>query len=144
MTVPKTGGGQNWTTVDMGLFKFPYDSTHAVSLVWDTAGVSVNWWQVQTVAIPDGIYKIVAKQSGDVLGRRGAALEVAPFTNVSGQKWSLHSLGSGHYALHVNGSQVQQWAIIPQADGFCTLTAAVKKLGGSAVSQQEWSFIPVR
>ena len=48
VTLPKTGGGQIWTTVDMGTYMFADNSYHTVSLVWDTDGVSVNWWQVQT------------------------------------------------------------------------------------------------
>lgn len=133
--IPKTGGGQNWTTVDMGAFKFPYDSTHTVSLVWDTAGVSVNWWQVRTTAIPDGTYRVVSRQSGDVLSQRGAAVE--------GQRWSLHSLGGNLYTLHANGGPTQQWRITPQADGFCDLDTAPKKPSPPAVSKQKWSFIPV-
>lgn len=41
--VPKTGGGQAWTTVSLGVYTVPRSSTHAVSLVWDTPGISVNY-----------------------------------------------------------------------------------------------------
>ncbi len=47
--VPSTGGGQGWTTVDMGAYSFAPKTYHTVSLVWDTPNVSVNWWQVQAV-----------------------------------------------------------------------------------------------
>ena len=46
--LPKTGGPQRWATVDIGAYRFAPHSYHTVSLVWDTPGVSVNWWQVQT------------------------------------------------------------------------------------------------
>ncbi len=46
--VPNTGGGQSWTTIDTGAYKFAPRSDHTVSLVWDTPNISVNWWQVRT------------------------------------------------------------------------------------------------
>ena len=48
ISLPKTGGHQLWATVDMGAYRLAPHSYHTVSLVWDTPGVSVNWWQVQT------------------------------------------------------------------------------------------------
>ena len=46
--IPNTGGGQAWTTADMGAYLFARGSYHnTVSLVWDTPGISVNWWRVQ-------------------------------------------------------------------------------------------------
>ena len=47
VAVPKTGGAQRWTTVDLGVFKFARGSYHTVSLVTDTPGISLNWWQVR-------------------------------------------------------------------------------------------------
>jgi hypothetical protein len=45
--VSKTGGGQIWATIDLGAYTFAPRTYHTISLVWDTPGVSVNWWQVQ-------------------------------------------------------------------------------------------------
>ncbi len=47
VSIPSTGGRQSWRTVDMGAYVFTHGSYHTVSLVWDTPGVSLNWWQVQ-------------------------------------------------------------------------------------------------
>ena len=46
--IPRTGSGQAWLTVDLGAYTFALRSYHTVSLVWDTPGVSVNWWQAQS------------------------------------------------------------------------------------------------
>ncbi len=46
--VPKTGGAQAWGTADLGAYTFARGSYHTVTLVWDSPGVSVNWWQVRT------------------------------------------------------------------------------------------------
>ena len=125
--VPKTGGGQTWTTVDMGAYSFAYSSYHTVSLVWDTSGISVNWWQVQTAQLPDGIYKIVAAQDKNTLtSRRAGALETAPYAGLPSQKWRLHALSKGRYTLRassLNGAFLQT-AIIPQSDGFCVIQSA--------------------
>ena len=48
VVLPKTGGDQIWTTADKGAYIFAPKSYHTVLLVWETSGVSVNWWQVQT------------------------------------------------------------------------------------------------
>lgn len=46
LTVPKTGGNQVWTTIDSGkTFQFPGNSLHAIRLVCDTGGFSINYWQ---------------------------------------------------------------------------------------------------
>jgi hypothetical protein len=48
VSVPNTGGGQKWTTVDLGKYTFAHNSRHTVILVMDTKGISINWWQVRT------------------------------------------------------------------------------------------------
>ncbi len=72
--IPKTGGGQAWKTVDMGAYTFALRSYHTVSLVWDTPGVSVNWWQVQPMSekIEEKIEKLSRLQDGSFDGMRRA------------------------------------------------------------------------
>ena len=205
VSIPNTGGGQTWVTVDAGKHVFGYNSYHAVSLVFDTPAISINWWQAQVTTVPDGFYRIVARQGGNVLSSRntngadGLTVETSPSAGLSGQEWYVHALGSGHYSLRMRnpdgslggtlagvggpphgskrvalsgptGGASQQWFIVPQPDGFCSLRLAqasrtradvpdVLDAGGgmgpagTVVSlrhwggypnapQQEWSLIP--
>lgn len=152
--IPKTGGEQIWTTVDMGTYSFGHNTYHTLSLVWDTSGINVNWWRVQTTTIPDGNYRIVSRQDGNVLSRRhsdaatGPDFEIAPDTGMDSQKWHLHSRGKGVYALQTVGSAPsgasQQWRIAPLTDGFCSLRALPNNFGKQKdlPGSQEWSLIP--
>ncbi len=65
VAVPKTGGGQQWATVDAGAFAFAHQSYHAVSLVCDTPGISLNWWQVRTLPGPNGAHAPAFKARRD-------------------------------------------------------------------------------
>ena len=131
VAIPKTGGGQIWTTVDMGAYRFAFNSYHTVSLVWDTSGVSVNWWQVQTVKIADGEYHIVLQGGGD---------------ERASQYCIIHALGKGRYALHaLNDGALRavspQWLVTMLPDGLCSLRP-FPAIPGGYVGTQEWSFIP--
>ncbi len=145
VNIPNTGGGRTWATVDMGVYHFPHDSDHDVSLVWDTGDVNIHWWQVQTAVIPDGLYKIVAIRDGSVLTRRvggdAAAFETAPDTGGGGQRWHLRPLGGGRYSVHpVNAARRQMWTITPEPNGLCAISmTAAGSGGGHAV----WSLVPV-
>ena len=115
---PKLPGrhGQQWISAHT---RSPYGSTHTVSLVWDTPGVRVNWWQAKMQTFPDGIYQIVPRQqdaSGLLLSRR---------------TWRLHALGSGVYALQ-SGKVSLRRAITVRADGFLAI----------GTDPQEWSLRP--
>ena len=141
--VPRTGGGQKWATVDMGLYTFAYNSTHDVSLVWDTGGVSVNWWRVKTVAVPDGTYKIIARQGGEALTSLPAGgTGVAPYAGLKGQKWHIGGLGGGLYSLRpaAPGGAGGRYALVAQPDGFCVFRPAEGP--GDIPRQEEWSLIP--
>ena len=94
VSIPKTGGGQTWATVDMGIYSFAYNSTHDVSLVWNTGGVSANWWQVKTIAVPDGTYKIIAQPGGDALtALPGGGTGLSPYAALGSQKWHVGGRG---------------------------------------------------
>lgn len=124
VAVPNTGGGQHWTTVDLGVFTFPRGSYHSVSLALDTRGISVNWWQTQTLQLPDGAYKIVAGQ---------------PDTAGGSRTWKIHALGKDRYSvrpIRPDGSidsASSRRTITPLADGFFFL----------APDRQEWSLVPM-
>ncbi|MDB5327493.1 MAG: carbohydrate binding module family protein, partial [Phycisphaerales bacterium] len=45
--VPGTPDAQKWITVEAGAFTSARETDHTVALVMDTAGVSVDWWQLQ-------------------------------------------------------------------------------------------------
>jgi hypothetical protein len=45
VTVPSTGGWQNWQTVDAGTFQFNPGTYHSVQLHYLSGGMNVNWWQ---------------------------------------------------------------------------------------------------
>lgn len=140
VAIPNTGGGQTWTTVDMGAYTFAFNSYHTVSLVCDTNDTSVNWWQVQTTKIPAGLYKLVSRQDG-------TALKAASDDGLSGKIWNVRALSSGHYslrALNVGGDVHQAtspWAVTMLTDGFCSLRPA--QPDATFDSSQRWSFIPI-
>ena len=135
VAIPKTGGGQTWATVDMGAYFFAFNSYHTVSLVWDTGGVSVNWWQVRTVQLPDGLYNVVTWQTGSILKE---------------QLWYLHGLGNGSYTLSyrfhntiIGAAQSSQpWRVTILPDGFCSLRPTSERFNVDS-AMQECSFIPI-
>lgn len=144
--IPNTGGNQSWATVDMGKYIFAYHSYHSVSLVWDTPGVSVNWWQMQTTMLPDGFYKIAARQGGNglsarsVAGANAASVETSVFRGLSSQKWHLHSLGRGRYSLSLTNtdgspSRALAWTGGSPRDGGVFMS------GSTSDASQQWSLI---
>lgn len=163
--VPQTGGGQKWETVTLGAYTFPRGSTHTVSLVWDTPGISVNYWQARTTALPDGLYRIVTAQGGDTLTAKPGDTQTAPDTGADSQRWRLRTLGKGRVSLTaLSGEKLgTQWTVVPQPDGFCLLRPAggqkvldagradgtdpgvsvQPRNGTPETRRQEWSFIPV-
>jgi len=116
VSIPNTGGAQTWTTVDMGSYSAAANSYHTVALVLDNGGVNVNWWQLGAATgggIANGIYKIVAKTTGNVLSCRsgsyaaGAIIEQQPYNGSNYQRWQVTSLGNGYYSIRgitANGS----------------------------------------
>ena len=143
VSIPKTGGRQTWATVDMGIYSFAYNSTHDVSLVWNTGGVSVNWWQVKTIAVPDGTYKIIAQPGGDALtALPGGRTGLSPYAALGGQKWHVSGRGGGFCVLRPAASGGAGWrrVLVVQPDGFCVFRPAQKS---GDVPHREWGLIPV-
>lgn len=143
--VPKTGGEQKWATVSLGAYTFPRNSYHSVSLVWDTPGVSVNYWRAITTKLPDGLYRIITGQGGDTLTAKLGGAKTAPNAGLDSQKWRLRTLGKGRVSLTaVSGGKLgTAWTVVPQPDGFCQLRPAGSRNELADTRQQEWSFLPV-
>ena len=134
VTIPNTGGWQTYATVNMGSYTFPFNSTHAVSLVWDYANININWWQVQQTAIPNGVYKITGTNGWNALGAtgggtaNGTSISLEPYAGLPSQQWYISAIGNGNYSIRsmnsngspgsslndtgctgVNGTQMQLW-----------------------------------
>ncbi|BDI32022.1 hypothetical protein CCAX7_40730 [Capsulimonas corticalis] len=110
VNIPNSGGWQNWVTVDMGAYSVPVNSYHTVQLVWNADDCNINWWRLGPAsggAIGNGIYRIVAKTTGNVLSCRGgsyangAIAELQPANGANYQRWSVTNLGNGYYSVRV-------------------------------------------
>jgi hypothetical protein len=48
ITVPDTGGWQNWQTISAGTFQFNPGTYHTVQIQYLTGNINTNWWQATT------------------------------------------------------------------------------------------------
>ena len=44
ITIPDTGGWQQWETVNAGTWTFPAGTSHVVRIAMETGGINVNYW----------------------------------------------------------------------------------------------------
>jgi hypothetical protein len=55
ISVPNTGGWQNWQTIDAGTFQFKPGTYHAVQIQQVTGGYNLNWWQATRTDNPETV-----------------------------------------------------------------------------------------
>jgi hypothetical protein len=110
VTVPDTGGWQNWQTIDAGPFQFSPGTYHTVQIQYLTGGFNINWWQATTTT-PATVISLRAHANGDIVtaDNAGASPLIANRTTIG--PWEEFDLiqnpdGSISLRAHANGDIV--------------------------------------
>lgn len=108
ITLPNTGGWQNWVTVDGGSYgTFPANSYHTVRLVAESSGLNLNYWQLGG-AIPVGSNISLQSQSNNkyvTASATGSTALIASSTTVgTAQLFTVVDMGNGTVALRANAN----------------------------------------
>ncbi|TWU00270.1 Exo-beta-D-glucosaminidase precursor [Botrimarina colliarenosi] len=113
--LPATGGDQNWTTVEREVYLEP--GRQKVRLEVVTGGFNLNWIELAPSTagpLPNGIYKLVNRNSGLALERgtsQGSDVVVQnEYTGSANERWSLVHRGAGQYSIVSAAASNSTWS----------------------------------
>lgn len=127
ITLPNTGGWQDWQTVDAGTFQFNPGTYHMVQIQYLSSGINVDWWNAQSIQPAGAITGFGGKCVNDsgASDADGTAVQLWTCNNTDAQQWtvaadgSLQALGKCMDVTGqgtANGTQVQLWTCNGQAN----------------------------
>lgn len=113
--LPATDGDQNWTTVERVVYLEPGRQKLRLEVV--AGGFNLNWIELTpsaTGALPNGVYKLINRNSGLALERgtsQGSDVVVQnEYTGSSSEQWSLVHRGAGQYSILNAGASNWSWS----------------------------------
>ncbi|WTL51202.1 DUF5010 domain-containing protein (plasmid) [Streptomyces sp. NBC_01497] len=97
VSVPDTGGAQNWQTLDAGTFTFAPGTYHTVQIQFPAGGFALNYWAGTTRPAPTGHVSGLGGKCADATASNataGAAIAMESCGTSSSQQWTMANNGT--------------------------------------------------
>lgn len=136
MNVPETGGYQVWATSDAGPYQFSKGGTHTVTLVCDTGGFNINYWQYHD-DIPIGVNvslqsQVNSKWVSAAAGTLNANVNVPGTSETFTVVDASSGYGYGYVALQALSNNEY---VTADTNGVLPLAASATAVGPSQIFQ---------
>ncbi|MHB8338048.1 MAG: RICIN domain-containing protein [Ignavibacteriaceae bacterium] len=145
LTVPNTGNYETWATISNTVNLTA--GQHIVRFYADNGGFNIEYWDfaLNSLTVPDGIYKLIDKNAGKCLDVTGASVSAG--ANIqqwsdnqqANQMWKITNLNNGYYKL---SSVCSGFACCLDVAGGSTSDGAnIQQYTDNGNSQQQWKIV---